>query len=105
MAFRATFDCLWCGAHHVPRGLNDIEGWAHLCPDCVGRAGDNAFLRFRLKRALEDRSAAVGAAAAGATATGAAGAGAAAPGAAAPGSAAAGATAPGAGAETPPPVD
>ncbi len=62
MAFRAAFDCLWCGAHHVPRDLNDIEGWAHLCPDCVGRAGDNAFLRFRLKRALDDRGASVGAA-------------------------------------------
>ena len=58
MAFRATFDCLWCGGHHVPRGSNDIEGWAHLCPECVGRAGGNAFLRFRLKRALEDRAAA-----------------------------------------------
>ncbi|MEO8469116.1 MAG: hypothetical protein ABI573_05565 [Chloroflexota bacterium] len=57
MAFRPTFDCLWCGASHETRSPDDLEGWAHLCPTCVGRAGDNAFLRFRLKRALEDRAA------------------------------------------------
>jgi len=27
-----------------------------LCPDCLGRAGENEFLRFRLKRALAERS-------------------------------------------------
>lgn len=58
MAFRTAFDCLWCGAHYIPRGPGDIEGWAHLCQDCIGRAGDNAFLRFRLKRGLDDRAAA-----------------------------------------------
>ena len=31
---------------------DDLEGWAQLCPDCVGKAGDNAFLRFRLRAAL-----------------------------------------------------
>ncbi len=29
-----------------------------LCPECVGRAGDNGFLRFRLKAALAERAAA-----------------------------------------------
>ena len=57
MSFRTAFDCLWCGTHHVPRSPEDLEGWAQLCPACVGRAGDNAFLRFRLKRALEERAA------------------------------------------------
>ena len=50
MPFRATFDCLWCGAAHVCRGPDDLEGWAQLCPDCVGKAGDNGFLRFRVAR-------------------------------------------------------
>ncbi len=56
MPFRASFDCLWCGTPHETRTPEDIEGWAQLCPACVGRAGDNAFLRFRLKAALEERS-------------------------------------------------
>jgi SAM-dependent methyltransferase len=56
--FRTTFDCLWCGTSHACRGPDDIEGWASLCPDCVGRAGDNAFLRYRLRRALSERAAA-----------------------------------------------
>ena len=33
MPFRATFDCLWCGAAHVCRGPDDLEGWAQLCPE------------------------------------------------------------------------
>ena len=45
MPFRSTFDCLWCGAAHACRGDDDLEGWALLCPSCVGRAGDNRFLR------------------------------------------------------------
>ena len=57
MPFRATFDCLWCGAAHVCRGPDDLEGWAQLCPDCVGKAGDNGFLRFRLHQALAERGA------------------------------------------------
>jgi len=56
--FRSTFDCLWCGRRHSCRGSDDIEGWAQLCPDCVGQAGANGFLRFRLHRALSDRAAA-----------------------------------------------
>jgi SAM-dependent methyltransferase len=59
--FRATFDCLWCGAAHSCRGPDDLEGWAQLCPDCVGKAGDNGFLRFRLRQALTERGAAGGA--------------------------------------------
>ena len=35
---------------------DDLEGWAQLCPDCVGKAGDNSFLRFRLRQALTERS-------------------------------------------------
>ncbi len=58
MPFRATFDCLWCGRPHTVRSNDDLEGYAQLCPDCVGKAGDNGFLRFRLKRALADRAAA-----------------------------------------------
>ena len=58
MPFRATFDCLWCGRSHTVRSADDLEGFARLCPDCIGRAGENGFLRFRLKRALADRSAA-----------------------------------------------
>ena len=55
MPFRASFDCLWCGTPHACRGPDDLEGWAQLCPDCVGKAGDNAFLRFRLRQALTER--------------------------------------------------
>jgi demethylmenaquinone methyltransferase/2-methoxy-6-polyprenyl-1,4-benzoquinol methylase len=56
MPFRAAFDCLWCGAAHTCRGPDDLEGWAQLCPDCVGKAGDNGFLRFRLHQALTERA-------------------------------------------------
>jgi demethylmenaquinone methyltransferase/2-methoxy-6-polyprenyl-1,4-benzoquinol methylase len=56
MPFRASFDCLWCGHPHTVRDPSDIEGWAQLCPDCIGRAGDNGFLRFRLKAALAERA-------------------------------------------------
>lgn len=58
MPYRATFDCLWCGTAHETRDPDALEGWAQLCPACVGRAGDNEFLRFRLKRAIEERAAA-----------------------------------------------
>lgn len=58
MPFRAEFDCLWCGTAHVCRGPDDLEGWAQLCPGCVGKAGDNGFLRFRLHQALTERAAA-----------------------------------------------
>ena len=55
MPFRATFDCLWCGAAHATRTPDDIEGWAQLCPTCIGKAGDNGFLRFRLRQAITER--------------------------------------------------
>ena len=58
MPFRATFDCLWCGDAHACRGPDDLEGWAQLCSACVGKAGDNGFLRFRLHQALTERGAA-----------------------------------------------
>jgi demethylmenaquinone methyltransferase/2-methoxy-6-polyprenyl-1,4-benzoquinol methylase len=58
--FRASFDCLWCGTPYATRSPDDLEGWAQLCPDCVGKAGDNGFLRFRLRQALAERSAATG---------------------------------------------
>jgi hypothetical protein len=56
MPFREAFDCLWCGKPWATRAESDLEGWAQLCPDCAGRAGDNEFLRFRLRRAFEERS-------------------------------------------------
>jgi demethylmenaquinone methyltransferase/2-methoxy-6-polyprenyl-1,4-benzoquinol methylase len=58
VVFRAAFDCLWCGTAHVVRSADDLEGYAQLCPACIGRAGENGFLRFRLKTALAERSAA-----------------------------------------------
>ena len=60
MPFRAAFECLWCGRAWTTRGPDDLEGYAQLCPDCVGRAGDNGFLRFRLKTAIEERARDVG---------------------------------------------
>ncbi len=57
MPFRETFDCLWCGRPHTARSPADIEGYAQLCPDCVGKAGDNGFLRFRVRAALQERAA------------------------------------------------
>jgi SAM-dependent methyltransferase len=56
--FLATFSCLWCGTAHETRSTDDLEGWAQLCPTCAGKAGDNQFLRFRLRQALSERSAA-----------------------------------------------
>ena len=58
MPFRATFDCLWCGRRHETRSGSDLEGWTQLCPSCLGRAGENGFLRARLRAALEERAAA-----------------------------------------------
>ena len=59
MPFRTTFDCLWCGDAWTARGPADLEGWAQLCPACLGRAGSNAFLRGRLRSALAERGASV----------------------------------------------
>ncbi|MBA3777997.1 MAG: class I SAM-dependent methyltransferase [Chloroflexi bacterium] len=56
MPFRASFDCLWCGRPHTARGDGDLEGWAQLCPDCVGRAQENEFLRYRVRAALAERT-------------------------------------------------
>jgi len=55
---RATFDCLWCGRSWTTRSPDDLEGWAQLCPDCLGKAGENSFLRFRLRDAITARGAA-----------------------------------------------
>jgi SAM-dependent methyltransferase len=58
VAARSTFACLWCGRSWTTRAADDLEGFAQLCPDCLGKAGDNPFLRFRLRAALEARAAA-----------------------------------------------
>ncbi len=71
MPFRASFDCLWCGRAWTTRSADDLEGYAQLCPDCVGRAGENGFLRFRLRAALDERGRATGAASDGASSSGA----------------------------------
>ncbi len=55
MPFRDQFDCLWCGTPHVTRAPSDLEGWAQLCPTCLGKAGTNEFLRARLRTALAER--------------------------------------------------
>jgi len=55
---RATFDCLWCGRSWTTRSPDDLEGWAQLCPDCLGKAGENPFLKFRLRDAITARGAA-----------------------------------------------
>lgn len=65
MPFRSSFDCLWCGTHHDVRSDADLEGWASLCPECIGRADDNGFLRSRLRAALTERSSVAAPAAAG----------------------------------------
>jgi SAM-dependent methyltransferase len=54
----AGFNCLWCGKPHQPRTADDLEVFARLCPECVGRAQDNEFLRFRLREGLRARAAA-----------------------------------------------
>lgn len=61
MAFHESFQCLWCGRPHQTRGSDDIEGFAQLCSECVGRAQDNEFLRFRLRQGLQARNAAAAA--------------------------------------------
>ena len=57
MPFRATFDCLWCGRPSAAASEADLTGWASLCVDCLERAQDNQFLRYRLRTALRERSA------------------------------------------------
>ncbi len=53
------FDCLWCGQLWHPRDADDLEARARLCPDCLGRADSNPFLRFRLHAALDARAGAM----------------------------------------------
>jgi demethylmenaquinone methyltransferase/2-methoxy-6-polyprenyl-1,4-benzoquinol methylase len=55
-AFQPRFDCLWCGRPWETRTDQDLEGFARLCPDCVGRAQENEFLRYRLREGLKRRS-------------------------------------------------
>ncbi|HUG02492.1 MAG TPA: class I SAM-dependent methyltransferase [Longimicrobiales bacterium] len=55
--FQAAFNCLWCGRPHKTRSELDLEGYALLCSDCVGRAQENEFLRFRLRQGLQARTA------------------------------------------------
>ena len=54
--FQASFNCLWCGRPHQTRSEADLEGYALLCPDCVGRAQENEFLRYRLRQGLKSRA-------------------------------------------------
>ena len=49
---------MWGGGPHTPRGADDLEAFARLCPDCIGRAQDNEFLRYRLREGLRARAAA-----------------------------------------------
>ncbi|HEY7524023.1 MAG TPA: class I SAM-dependent methyltransferase [Candidatus Limnocylindrales bacterium] len=58
IAFRESFDCLWCGTAWTVREADDLEGWSQLCPTCLGKAGENPFLRRRLRAAIADRGAA-----------------------------------------------
>jgi hypothetical protein len=55
VAYRARFTCLWCGTDWRTRGPDDLEGWAWLCPECLGNAASNPFLRGRLRAGLEAR--------------------------------------------------
>jgi len=48
--------CLWCGAASGPVAADDLAALARLCPDCMARAGDNPFLRRRLRAAIEARA-------------------------------------------------
>ncbi len=56
MPFRSRFDCLWCGRPWSASSEADLTGWAGLCADCLERAADNQFLRYRLRTALRERS-------------------------------------------------
>jgi demethylmenaquinone methyltransferase/2-methoxy-6-polyprenyl-1,4-benzoquinol methylase len=56
LTFKSDFNCLWCGRPYRTRADSDLEGYALLCPDCVGRAGENEFLRYRLKEGLRLRA-------------------------------------------------
>jgi SAM-dependent methyltransferase len=62
MPFRRDFDCLWCGRPWEVRSDDDLEGWTALCPECLGKADDNGFLRSRLRAGLRERAAVASAA-------------------------------------------
>jgi demethylmenaquinone methyltransferase/2-methoxy-6-polyprenyl-1,4-benzoquinol methylase len=51
-----AFECLWCGRLVEPRRPDDLEVFARLCSECIGRADENQFIRFRLKRGLAARA-------------------------------------------------
>ncbi len=52
-----ALNCLWCGQTWLPEAADyDLGALAQLCPDCMGRADSNEFLRFRLRAALEARA-------------------------------------------------
>lgn len=52
----AAFNCLWCGRPWTAADPDDLTRFAQLCSDCVGRAQDNEFLRFRLREGLKARA-------------------------------------------------
>lgn len=52
----ASFNCLWCGRPWSARDDDDLALYARLCEDCIGRAQDNEFLRFRLREGLRQRA-------------------------------------------------
>ena len=54
--FHPAFNCLWCGQPHTTRTPDDLEGWARLCPSCLGKAQDNEFLRYRLRDGIQARA-------------------------------------------------
>jgi SAM-dependent methyltransferase len=56
LVFRQAFDCLWCGRAWEVREADDLAGWASLCPECLGKADGNGFLRMRLRVALRERA-------------------------------------------------
>ena len=53
----AAFTCLWCGSTYEPRGDDALERHARLCADCLSRADENPFLRYRLRKGLVGRAA------------------------------------------------
>jgi SAM-dependent methyltransferase len=64
-----AFSCLWCGRTWQPGDADDLEARARLCPDCLGKAGENPFVRFRLRAGLEARAVTAAEEVAGARAT------------------------------------
>jgi SAM-dependent methyltransferase len=60
MPFRERFDCLWCGREHRVTSPADLEGWSQLCPDCLGKASGNAFVRARVKGGIAERAKGMG---------------------------------------------